>query len=57
MFLMQIRSQSIVGYLLITDVVEPVVSIRELDRMGCETHTVTGYVEHRICGQRQGTSR
>lgn len=43
-----------VGYLLIIDVVEPVVSIRELDRIGCETITVS--VEHRICGQRQGTS-
>ena len=45
-----------VGYLLIIDVVEPVVSIRELDRMGCETHTVTGSVEHRICRQRQRAS-
>lgn len=45
-----------VGYLLITDVVEPVVSIRELDGVGCETHTVTGSVEHRICRQRQGAS-
>lgn len=45
-----------VGYLLIIDVVEPVVSIRELERVGCETHTVTGSVEHRICRQRQGAS-
>ena len=45
-----------VGYLLIIDVVEPVVSIRELDRIGYETHTVTGSAEHRICRQRQGAS-
>lgn len=44
------------GYLLIIDVVEPVVSIRELDRIGCETHTVTGSVEHWMCRQRQGAS-
>ncbi len=45
-----------VGDLLIIDVVEPVVSIRELDRVGCDTHTVTGSVKHRICRQRQGAS-
>lgn len=36
--------------------VEPVVFIRELDRIGCETITVTGSVEHRMCRQRQGAS-